>query len=243
MGRKVGGCCFRGGTAAPHFSAHAYCPCWFWTDHSRTETRVDEHQLVRVETNNFMRVVHLCLIPITGFSVNLASNHCVISLQDSTEHFPSTGTTRAICTRTFNLHYFHTRFLCFISYAYDSQFSTISSIFSSSFFLLYPILIQQILQRAVESLRMFHTTSVLLPRGSSVFRLFPIDIGQKLGGCAPFFGGEVGPHITQCGRGRGLATSVPSGILKHPAVRPQYISQKVGAALPSFSGGRGWVPI
>ena len=48
--------------------------------------------------NDFMRVVRLCLIPITGFSVNLASNHCVIALQDSTGHFPSTGTTRAIST-------------------------------------------------------------------------------------------------------------------------------------------------
>jgi len=26
-------------------------------------------------------------------------------LQGSTEHFPSTGTTRAICTRTLNLHH------------------------------------------------------------------------------------------------------------------------------------------
>jgi len=78
----------------------------FWTDHCRTETRVDENQLVVVEANNFMRVVRLCLIPMTGFSVNLASNHCVISLQDSTEHFPCrpTRTTRTICIRTLNLH-------------------------------------------------------------------------------------------------------------------------------------------
>ena len=74
----------------------------------------------------------VCLIPITGFSVNLASNHCVVSLQDSTEHFPSTRTTRAIYTRTLSLHYYHTRFLCSISYAYDSLFSTFPSIFSYS---------------------------------------------------------------------------------------------------------------
>jgi len=61
----------------------------FWTNHSHTEMRVDENQLVRVEDNNFMTVDRLCLIPITGFFINLASNHCVISLQDSTEHFPS----------------------------------------------------------------------------------------------------------------------------------------------------------
>jgi len=68
----------------------AYVWVSFWTDHSRTETPVDENQLVRVESNNFMRVVRVCLSPITGFSVNLASSHCVIS----TEHFPSIGTTR-----------------------------------------------------------------------------------------------------------------------------------------------------
>jgi len=63
-----------------------YVYAGFWTDHSRIESRVDENQLVRVEPTT-MRVVQLCLIPITGFSVNLSSNHCVISLQDFTEHF------------------------------------------------------------------------------------------------------------------------------------------------------------
>ena len=96
----------------------------------RNETRVDENQLLRVETNNFMRVVRLCCIPITRFSVNLASNHCVITLQESTEHFLSTGTTRAIGTSTVNLHHYHARFLWSISYAYDSIFSTFSSTFS-----------------------------------------------------------------------------------------------------------------
>jgi len=70
----------------------------------------DENQLVQLETNNLMRVVHLCLTTVTEFSVSLASSHCVISLQDSTEHFPSTGTTIAICVGTLNLHYYHTRF-------------------------------------------------------------------------------------------------------------------------------------
>jgi len=27
-------------------------------------------------------------------------------------------------------------------------------------------------------------------------RLATIDMGQKLGGCAPFFGGELGPHVS-----------------------------------------------
>ena len=33
-------------------------------------------------------------------------------------------------------------------------------------------------------------------------RLAPTDIGRKLGLCP--FGGELGPHLTQCGKGRGL---------------------------------------
>jgi len=41
--------------------------------------RVDENQLVCVETNNFMWVLHLCLIPIMGFSVNLDSNQIQIT--------------------------------------------------------------------------------------------------------------------------------------------------------------------
>ena len=29
-------------------------------------------------------------------------------------------------------------------------------------------------------------------------------MGRKLGGCAPLGEGELGPHLTQCGQGRGL---------------------------------------
>jgi len=35
-------------------------------------------------------------------------------------------------------------------------------------------------------------------------RLATIDMGQKVGVCAPFLGGATGPHLTQCGLGRGL---------------------------------------
>jgi len=36
--------------------------------------------------------------------------------------------------------------------------------------------------------------------------LATIDMGCKLGGSAPFFvEGELGPHLTQCGQGRGLS--------------------------------------
>jgi len=30
------------------------------------------------------------------------------------------------------------------------------------------------------------------------------DMGGKLGGAVPLWGGELGPHLTQCGEGRGL---------------------------------------
>jgi len=96
-------------------------------------------------------------------------------------------------------------------------------------------------------------------------RLATTDMSRKLGGCAPFFEGELGPHLTQRCLGRGLPsyqvaswfiqpfrynrhgrkvggcdpfrggagsssntmspwprpTSVPSGILMHPAIWPQ----------------------
>jgi len=35
-------------------------------------------------------------------------------------------------------------------------------------------------------------------------RLATTDMGWKLGGYVPFFGGELGPHLTQCGQGPGL---------------------------------------
>jgi len=35
-------------------------------------------------------------------------------------------------------------------------------------------------------------------------RLVTIDMSRKLGGCAPFGREELGPHVTQCGLGRGL---------------------------------------
>ena len=38
-------------------------------------------------------------------------------------------------------------------------------------------------------------------------RLTTIDTGQKVGGAAvPLSVGELGPHLTQCGPGRGLRT-------------------------------------
>jgi len=34
--------------------------------------------------------------------------------------------------------------------------------------------------------------------------LATIDMGRKVGAVLPFFGGGLGPHLTQCGWGRGL---------------------------------------
>jgi len=35
-------------------------------------------------------------------------------------------------------------------------------------------------------------------------RLATTDMGQNIGGYAPLMEGELGPHLTQCGQGRGL---------------------------------------
>jgi len=49
--------------------------------------------------------------------------------------------------------------------------------------------------------------------------LTTIDMGQKLDGCAPFWGGAGSPSSTMSPGPR--PTSVPSGILIHPVVWPQ----------------------
>jgi len=59
-------------TFRPMSTVHVYIG--FSTEHSCTETWVDENQLVRVESNNFVRVVHLRLIHITGFFVPRGSS-------------------------------------------------------------------------------------------------------------------------------------------------------------------------
>jgi len=119
---------FRGGTAAPHFLAHVCCLC-LCRFLDRPFPHSDKNPLVWFKPTTLCGL-SVCFIPVMGFSINLASNHCFILLQDSTKHLPSTGTTQAICTRTLNLHYYHTRFLCSISYIYGSLFSTFSSVFN-----------------------------------------------------------------------------------------------------------------
>jgi len=54
--------------------------------------------------------------------------------------------------------------------------------------------------------------------------IWPKEIwAENCGGCAPLGEGEMGIHLTQCGQGRGLpACQLPSFILIHPTVWPQY---------------------
>jgi len=71
-------------------------------------------------------------------------------------------------------------------------------------------------------------------------RLATIEMGQKWGCCAPFRGGELGPHLTQ--RGLDLAYLRTKWHLD-PSSRLVTIDmgRKVGAAVPLL--GRSWVPI
>ena len=70
-------------------------------------------------------------------------------------------------------------------------------------------------------------------------RLATIDIGRKLGGGAPFFGrGSWGPHLSQCGLGRGLPTcQVPSWSIQ-PFGHNRHGPKIVGLC-PFWGGGAG----
>ena len=64
-------------------------------------------------------------------------------------------------------------------------------------------------------------------------RLATIDMGRK-SEAVPHFGGELGPHVPQCGP---RPTFVPSGILIHPAVCAQYTWAENRGLCPLFRGG------
>jgi len=53
--------------------------------------------------------------------------------------------------------------------------------------------------------------------------------GPKIGGLCPFGGGELGPNLTQCGQGRGLA-ACQVFILIHPTAWSQYtkVTDRIG---------------
>ena len=64
-------------------------------------------------------------------------------------------------------------------------------------------------------------------------RLTTIDMGRKFGVLCPFFrGGELGPHLTKSPWPR--PTSVPSGILIHPAVWPQRTARNAHCGQRTF---------
>jgi len=66
-------------------------------------------------------------------------------------------------------------------------------------------------------------------------RLATIDMGRKLGGCAPLEEGELGPHLTQCGLGWGLLrTKLHLDPSSHLATTDM---------AEIFFGGRGTVPL
>jgi len=78
----------------------------------------------------------------------------------------------------------------------------------------------------------------------------PKDMGQKLGGVGvPFFSGHLGPHGTQSRLGRGLPPyhgvkyftpcSIPSGVLVHPVVWPQWTLAENWGLCPFRGGGAG----
>ena len=72
------------------------------------------------------------------------------------------------------------------------------------------------------------------------WRLHPLQPfgrhGPKIGGLCPFWGGELGAHLTQSRLAGPRPTSIPSGILVHRAVWPQRTwAEKWG--LCTFKGG------
>ena len=68
-------------------------------------------------------------------------------------------------------------------------------------------------------------------------RLATIGMGRKVGGyCIPLSEGEMGPHLTQCGLGRGRPLT--KGHLIHPAVSTEQMWPNIGGCAP-FWGEEG----
>jgi len=72
-------------------------------------------------------------------------------------------------------------------------------------------------------------------------RLATIDMGQKLGGCVPFGEGELGPHLAQCGLGRGLLPYQVACWSMQPFGHNSHGPKIGGSAL--FLGKGSWVPL
>ena len=70
-------------------------------------------------------------------------------------------------------------------------------------------------------------------------RLVTIDMGRKVGDAEALSLGELGLHLTQCRPGGPWSTSVPSGILIHPAIWPQQTPAENLGGVPPFQGELG----
>ena len=71
--------------------------------------------------------------------------------------------------------------------------------------------------------------------------LATIDMGRKIRGCAPFRGGVTGSSSNTMSP-EPSPTTIPSGILIHPAVWPQRTRAEYWGAVPIL-GKRSWVPV
>jgi len=73
-------------------------------------------------------------------------------------------------------------------------------------------------------------------------RLATIDMGQKLGGCTLLVG-ELGPHVTQCGLGKGLPSYQAASLSIQPFGHNRHRhGPKNWGAVPRLGRGS-WVPI
>jgi len=179
----------------------------------------DENQLARVETSNFMRVVGLCLIPITGFSHQSGFQLLRYITTRFYWAFPVWDHLSSFGTSTLNLYHYHTRFSCSISYAYDSLFSTFSSIFSYvavDFSPYIPFSSISSSNGQWGDLEWFTPHQCSCPAAALSSEYSPNRHGPKIGGgCALFRGGDAGPPSNTMWRGL-RPTSVPSFVFIQP---------------------------
>ena len=249
MDRKVGGCCahFCGGTAAAHFSAYiGFGPTLPALRHG---LMIDENQPVRVETNNFMRVVRLCLIPITGIrdSPSIWLPITVLSLQDlkillSIFHLlePPEQLVPELSICTTIIHDFCIPFPTLMNH-YSQHFLPFSASSSPSI----PFSSIRSSNGQWGDLEWFtpHHVSACGPWDLCLPTIPQQTWAENLGWLCPFSGeGELGPHLTQRRLGWGLPPY---------QVAPLFIQQfghnrhgpKIGRGSAPLLGRGCWVPI
>ena len=69
-------------------------------------------------------------------------------------------------------------------------------------------------------------------------RLATIDMGRKLGTMPPFWGGDLGPHLVQCGLGRGLPPYQVTSWSMQPFCNNRH-GLKIGSCAPLGGGELG----